>query len=312
MKLWLLVALLCVSSVVAWSVPGSLFVNESNASVSYPGGVFQYNASGVASYEVLFNTSINATNASVSLLGGQQQNVSGFFDVLQVSCQRNDSALCVVTQALSSGQSLSRSDASCSVSVSCAAQGNVSCPNLTSERPVKITREVEIYKNQNVFTFKLDGEVQTIDASFQNASQYRNLTFTCPISIENVTNDTSVAAQDVFNLCSDYMPYFMDWFNMSLNKCFDNWDAYRDFVKSRDVVIAQANQELSDCRAAGGQKDGSLNVCNAQVDTMTQQAADKESTMRGLQLMLVFLALVVAVLIVVVAVLLHRDGSGGY
>lgn len=260
------------------TVNGSVDVesNGTNASIAYPGGNLSVDLSQNTSTILNFTLDVPLQNQSITIPSNTSYDVTGAFDVLELVCSAPTSyPSCNVSAALNAGDVFSQVDSVCNVHASCTPAtvllaNGTSCPaavndtcSLVNQANLTITKTLTITKNNNLFTLSLDNFSTSIDGGFANASQAIDIPYTCPVDLQNLTGQSS--AQELFNLCTGYAPLFTDWLNLTMNRCFDNFDAYKDYVNTKGTELSKASQDLSDCKSSNGQKDGTIQALNQQV-----------------------------------------------
>lgn len=315
------------------NVSVNVTLNDTDGTASYPGGNFSLVLNGSTLLDLLVN--VPAQNISVNLSPGGQVNLTGAYDVLGLYCQEPaactnttvvQNGTCSVTRTLQANEQFSQVGSACDLHFTCSAgtivlANGTACPSSSSSANspacywegnytnVTIKKNVTVDKVGNLFSVTLDGKTSLISGDFTNASQSIPLEFVCPMEIKNITDD--MTGQELFEVCTSYGPLFASWLNLTLNRCFDNFDAYRDFVNTRDAVVAQASQDLSDCRASNGEKDGTITVLNSQVANLNDIIQKDQQRDQIYVIVMSLMGFIIIALIVGTVVLAHRAGAEG-
>jgi hypothetical protein len=177
-----------------------------------------------------------------------------------------------------------------------------------------ITKMIYIGKNGGAFNIALDNYTKTITEGWDNATVGIPISYECPMIMSQAVSDSQ--GYQTYELCSAYFPLLSGWMNMTLNKCFSNYDAYRDYVNTRDAVLATQNQALSDCKAAKGATDGELVTSRAQVVIMQDLNKDQDNKIIILGFICVILFIGICILATWSGYSIHRmsadqDSSSG-
>lgn len=334
---WVVVAvLLCVAvRAETRTVNGSLELNisiDGNYSLTWPGGTDSGSVLPVTGWWLVTSEYEypNFSSLAVEIAPGSQSNYSGCWDALNVSCASSANCsnstvyvnqtcpaqnvtvqnvtvtggFCNLSRSLDPGQKLNLESNGCHLNITATTNWLWGAND-----SYNVTRSVFIGKNGETFYISLGNFTTNISSGWQNASLEIPINFTCPITpAEQVTE---ADASQAFEVCKTYFPLVNSWLNVTLNRCFDNYDAYRDYVNTRDAVVAAQNQELSDCRAAAGQKDGELNVQRAQIMAQQEMIDGSQNTVTvfGIITGILFLALIISVGVIIV--LVHRASMAG-
>lgn len=253
------------------SVPGSIVVNATSTAglLEYPGGSFGLAGNVSASIPFNLSVSVDGANESVTLDPGEVRVVSGRYDRLSLTCEAGAGVgACGINATLGWGETYTRTDEVCDVRIKC------DPTDAPSNVTYNVSSVVHISKDGGNFIFELDNRTETISAGVINASFDVPLTFFCPLTpFESLTEEQ---ARITYDMCATYFPLVNDWLNLSLNRCFDNFDAYHEFVKTHDATIAASNQELSDCRASVGRMEGELQEKQSELVILNEQLATRD------------------------------------
>lgn len=289
MKIFLvLLALLAVTGATAFSLNGTASVSIENSTgvLLVPGNSTAFNITGNDTVSLPFSLSQSFNNISFSLASGEVRNVSGLYDTISLTCSGAAGPVCGVSQTLGSGESVNVDSTACNVHVSCAnatvlANGTI-CPvnvNINSttyctqlgyydNQTLNITTSISVIKNGDSVTIALLNDSRTIDLRILNASTNFDLSYVCPLTLQNISDQAQ--AEDVFNVCTNYFPQMMGFFNLTLNKCFNNFDDYKEYVAAHEATVQAANQELANCKADNGLKEGTINTLNSETARLQQ------------------------------------------
>ena len=322
MKPWLCLWCLLVPSVLGFSMPGNVSLNISglNGSLSYPGGSYSFSTLNDVSSVFPFSLEMSGINMSLNLSPGNYSNVSGLYDTLELYCSMNASCVnstvyvnqtvylnqtppCSRGGELHPGDSYWVNDSQCRLDFSCSSTLST-CSNNT----FTINRSVDVSKDGDIVTMTLGNESSSFSLGITNASFSVPLSFSCPLQALDV-NDTRT--MDVFGICSAYFPQVMGFFNLTLNKCFNNFDDYKEYVAAHESVVQSANQALSDCRTNESMCAGVLNTQSAEIARL-QQVVDNDADERQVLLVIAGLAMLAAVIgWLAFTALAHRAGAQG-
>lgn len=279
----------------------SLNITDGNGTLVTPAGNASFNASENVSIQHVFNLSVefpDRINLTVLLARGEQRNLSGYYDNLTLTCSNETSTVYVtnqtvnVTGSIKRGQTFEETNGACNVRVSC--QGTC-----TAADTYEVNQTVGITKNGNLLTITSANNTKTFSIDVLNSSDTMLLSYFCPKDIQEVTNADNETQQELaYQFCIGQLPLITDFFNLTLNKCVDNWDAYRDFVRTHNEGVITANQELSDARSRVSSLETELELKNNRIHDLEAEVLQERDRTTGAYIVVAVLCFIVICCIV--------------
>ena len=110
----------------------------------------------------------------------------------------------------------------------------------------------------NLLTITSQNNTKTFSLDILNSSDSFTISYYCPSDIKTIIqSDNETQLRVAYDFCQAEFPYLNQWINLSLNRCVDNMDAYRDFVRAHEEQVGTVSQELATSKAyaAGLEKD---------------------------------------------------------
>lgn len=300
--------LLCVPGVFAASVFSNISLNVSidnnTGNVLVPGFTVVFDASENFSRNTSFLAACtipDPVNRSLDLSRGEVKYVNGSFENLTLFCANEtvlvNGTMCSVNRGLGRGERFELHGGSCDLNLFCD-------NNHLGNDTYQVVENVGVQKSGDLLILSIGNTSKQVSISLLNASDSIPVEFFCPKNFTDFSNDEEAALS--FGYCQDMFPMLNMWLNLTLNKCVDNWDAYRDFVKTHNEQVIASNQALSDCRAASGGAEESARLKAARITELELELSKRDDRYDLAIWAAAFLVFVVLALILLCMFLLHR------
>jgi hypothetical protein len=300
----------------AWNVSGNLSLNITNStgSLSYPGGNYTFNATNDTLFglyfQTLFNLSFdlpNATNLSMNLSRGETRNFSGVYDNLSLTCSNDPvfNETFNISREIRRGQTLEETVGSCNLRLSCAG-------TCSDNQSYEVSQQISMTKVGNQLTVTSGNNTKTFNTDIQNSSDTITFTYYCPNTIEEVVQaDNETQLRVAYDFCQAEFPLLNQWLNTTLNKCSDNWDAYRDFVKAHNEQVIGQSQELANALSRVSSLETELELKNNRIgELQTEVLAERDRT-DGRDVMLAIMSFIIIGCITIIFIMRNSGEEVG-
>ena len=272
----------------------SLNITDGNGTLVWPGGNQSFNSTENQSILQAFNLTVDypeLVNLSLNLSRAEVRNLSGYYDNLTLTCA-NDSFLVYnetfnISRNIHRGETIDETVGACNLHLSCSG-------TCSDNQSYQVDQSVSLVKEGNLLTITSQNNTKTFSLDVFNSSDTITLSYYCPNDINTIIQaDNETQLRVAYDFCQAEFPYLNQWLNLTLNRCSDNWEAYRDFVKTHNEGVIAANQELSNVKAYSAGLEKELELKNMRVQDLEDEVQDRDDRIDGRDIILSIMAFII-------------------